>query len=163
MEKVARPAVVLIRPRSAITGITTAVDDRASPMPSTAAETSGCPIKTNTAASATVQAVTWVRPRPNTSLRMARSRSHDSSSPIMNSRKATPSSDRDRIWVASEMVSHDSHGAVSASRASPSGPSSTPAARKPSTGLIFNRLNSGTTTPAAARKTTRSLYSPPPP
>ena len=118
-------------------------------------------MKTKTAASATVQTATWVRPSPNTSLRMALSRSHDSSSPIMNSRKATPSSDRERIWVASEMVSQDSQGAVSAKRASPSGPSSTPAARKPRTGLIFSRLKSGTTTPAAARKTTRSLYSPP--
>ena len=163
MEKVARPAVVLTRPRSAITGMTTAVDDRARPIPRTAAETSGCPMNTNTAASATVQAATWVRPRPNTSFRMALSRSHDSSSPIMNSRKATPSSDRDRIWAASEMVSQDSQGAVSARRARPSGPSSTPAARKPRTGLIFRRLNSGTTTPAAARKTTRSLYSPPSP
>jgi len=120
-------------------------------------------MKTNTAARTTVQTATWVSPRPNTSLRMARSRSHDSSSPIMNSRKATPSSDNARIWVASEIVSHDSQGALSARRASPSGPSSTPAARKPRTGLIFRRLNSGTTTPAAARKTTRSLYSPPPP
>jgi hypothetical protein len=163
MEKVARPAAPPMRPRSAITGMTTAVDDSASPMPSTAAETKVWPISMKMAARPTVQAATWVRPSPNTSRRMALRRSHDNSSPIMNSRKATPSSDRERIWAASEMVSHDNQGAVSDSRARPSGPSKTPAARKPSTGLIFSRLNSGTMTPAAARKTTRSLYSPPAP
>ena len=57
---------------------------------------------------------------------------------------------------------HDTQGATCANRPSPSGPSRTPAARKPRTGLIFQRLNRGTTTPAAARKTTRSLNSPAP-
>ena len=45
--------------------------------------------------------------------------------------------------MASEMVSHPSQGTVSANRARPSGPSRTPAARKPRMGLIFSRLNSG--------------------
>ena len=91
-EKVARPARALSRPRSAITGMTTAVEDRARPMPSTAADTRVCPITMNTADRATVQATTCDRPKPNTSRRIAFSRSHDSSRPIMNSRKETPSS-----------------------------------------------------------------------
>ena len=73
-------------------------------MPSTAAETSVWPISMNNAASTTVQTATWVRPSPKTSRRIDLSRSHDSSSPIMNSRKATPSSDSTRTWAWSVMV-----------------------------------------------------------
>ena len=162
MEKVARPAVPCSRLRSASTGMTTAVEDRARPMPSTMAETKVWPVSMNPAAITAVARAIWLRPRPNTNRRMDFSRSHDSSSPIMNSRKATPSSDNWAIWSRSSSVSQPSQasqGASSANRPSPSGPSSTPAARKPSTGLILMRLNRGTTTPAAARKTSRSLYS----
>ena len=155
--KVDRPTAPFSRPRSASTGMTTAVDDRARPMPSTAAPANDWPASMKAPDSTTVQAATCIMPRPNTSRRMARSRSHDSSSPIMNNRKATPSSDNWASWAGSRMVIQDSQGAASANRPRPSGPRTTPAARQPSTGLIFNRLTRGTMTPAAARKTTRSL------
>ena len=73
--------------------MTTAVEDRARPMPSTTALASVWPISRKPQARTAVQTMTCIRPRPNTSRRMARSRSHDNSSPIMNRRKATPSSD----------------------------------------------------------------------
>ncbi len=160
IEKVARPAPAPMRFRSARTGSTMAVDDSARAMPATSAVSRVWPSSRNRADRAAVQARIWATPRPNTMRRMVFSRPHDSSSPIMNSRKATPSSASTAMSARSVMVSHSTQGATSANRPRPSGPSSTPAARKPSTGLTLNRLKMGTSTPAAARKTTRSLYSP---
>ncbi len=84
--------------------MTTAVEDRARPMPKTTALARVWPISMKPPARIAVQAATCISPRPKTSRRMARSRSHDSSSPIMNRRKATPSSDSCASWPGSLMV-----------------------------------------------------------
>ncbi len=84
--------------------MTTAVEDRASPMPSTAALARVWPINRKPPPITAAQTPTCIIPRPKTRRRMARSRSHDSSSPIMNNRKATPSSDSCASWPGSLMV-----------------------------------------------------------
>ena len=112
--KVERPATDFSLPCSAMTGMTTAVEDRARPMPSTAAPANDWPIRVNRPPRTTAQTTTCIRPKPKTSLRIALSRSHDSSRPIMNNRKATPSSLSWAIWVGSLMVNQLSQGVASA-------------------------------------------------
>ncbi|MNT21363.1 hypothetical protein D3C72_1567000 [compost metagenome] len=56
--KVARPVSLLIRPWAASTGMTTAVEDRARPMPSTAAPARDWPRAMKTTAMARVQTAT---------------------------------------------------------------------------------------------------------
>ena len=73
-------------------------------MPSTTDAARVWSIITNSPVSTAVQTTTWAMPKPKISLRIARSRSHDSSSPIMNRRKATPSSARTSIWERSVML-----------------------------------------------------------
>ncbi len=156
-EKAARPASACSRWCSAITGITTAVEDRARAAPRIRAADGSAPATCASPARAAAQTASWIRPRPNTSRRMSRSRSHDSSSPIMNSRNTTPNSARSAISSGRATVIADSQGRRGARAPRPDGPSTTPAPRKPSMGLIFRRLNKGATTPAVARNSTRSL------
>jgi hypothetical protein len=72
------------------TGITIAVEDIASAAPIVAAEAGGSPSVQATAPSARVVRTTCPSPSPNTSLRMSRSRSNDSSSPIVKRSATTP-------------------------------------------------------------------------
>ena len=92
-------------------------------------------------------APTWNAPRPNTALRNTHKREGWSSSPMMNSSRTTPRS-------AKSMVPSTS---VTSRR--PQGPITSPAARNPSTAPSLSRLNSGTRTTAAARKTKASVSS----
>src|SRR6476660_4805552 len=107
--------------------------------------------------SAGAQIATCNAPSPNTSLRMRDRRSKDNSSPIMNSRNTTPSSAKICISSTSAKVSALMTGERSLKRPSTDGPSSTPAPRKPITGLMRSRRNSGMTTAAVPRKTSASL------
>ena len=60
-------------------------------------------------------------------------------------------------FLASTTVNQYKIGNAWISEPSPSGPSSAPAARKPSTGLNPKRRTMGTTTPAVPSKTSASL------
>ncbi len=154
---VARPPSPCRRRCSASAGITRAVDDSARAAPTVRAAGQGAPRANAAAAPSARQAATCVPPRPNTSRRISRSRSHDSSSPIMNSRNTTPSSAISEISAGRETVRYPSHGAAWVKAPRPCGPSATPASMKPRIGLTFSRLNNGTTTPAVARNSTTSL------
>ena len=157
-EKMARPAGECWRLRSASRGMTIAVDDRARAAPIARAAGQGWPRAWAAAAMTPRQTATCRPPRPNTIRRMRRRRSQDSSSPIMNSRKTTPSSASWATCSGSLIVKVASQGAVLPSAPSPNGPSTTPASRKPRIGLIFQRRNRGATTPAVTRNSTMSLY-----
>ncbi len=92
MANTARPELACSRPRSAITGTTRAVEDMASA--EAAARAPGIPTPMATAATAIRAPAPRVcsAPRPNTCTRIIRSRSQESSSPMLNSRNTTPSS-----------------------------------------------------------------------
>ncbi len=92
MANTARPELACSRPRSAITGTTKAVDDMA--RADAAARAAGSPSPMAAAATAIIAPAPRVcsAPRPNTCLRISRSRSQDSSSPMLKSRNTTPSS-----------------------------------------------------------------------
>ena len=99
--------------------MTMAVEDRARAAPMAAAAGRGSPKAIATPAITAVHSATCSPPMPKTSRRMRRSRSQLSSSPIMNSRKTTPSS---ASWAMSSglpMVTTASQGMVSASAPSP--------------------------------------------
>ncbi len=66
MEKTARPEGACSRPASAITGMTTAVDDMASAAPRANAGATGTPSATATAAIARAGTRVWRAPSPNT-------------------------------------------------------------------------------------------------
>ena len=156
-EKVARPVGEASRFCAARTGTTIAVEDSASATPTKAAGAGSAPSAKAIAPSTAAQATTCSEPRPKTRRRNVHRRSQDSSMPIMNRRNTTPNSARCAISWRLPIVIQDSHGAWPTKRPRPSGPSSTPAPRKPSTGLILRRRNNGTTTPAVARKRITSL------
>src|SRR6202035_1089054 len=90
--KIVRPAVVPSRLASASTGITMAVDDRASAKPSTVAEVGGSPRIKAKVPSAAAEPKTCIVPSPKRSRPIIAKRCHDSSRPIMNRRKTTPNS-----------------------------------------------------------------------
>ena len=98
-------------------------------------------------------------PRPSTSARMRFRRSNDSSSPIMNSRKTTPSSPSVATCSGRSIRSGASQGNRPASAPTPQGPMATPASRNPMTGEILIRRNSGTMTPAVVRNSMAPLNS----
>ena len=133
-----------------------AVEDRARAAPMARAAASGWPARVAIAATAEMDKAVWAPPRPNTSRRSRRSRSHDSSRPIMNSRNTTPNSASSAMSPGLDTASGASHGARWARAPRPNGPRATPAARKPRIGLTRRRLNSGTITPAVARNSTMS-------
>src|SRR3984893_13487143 len=135
-----------------------AVDDRASAKPSTAAEVGGSPRIKAKAPRAAAEPKTCRAPSPKTSRPMIAKRCQDSSRPIMNSRKTTPNSATGAICSTFSRANGASQPICRASAPRPKGPSKTPAPRKPRTGLNFKRRNSGTTTPAVARKINVSLY-----
>ena len=150
--KLVRPAGVPSRFCSASTGSTTAVEESASASPTSTAPATGWLSAMRMIAITAAEAATWIEPRPKTSRRSTRSRSQDSSIPIMNMRKITPNSARCAISERLPMVKGASQGCASAKRPRPKGPSSAPAPMKPSTGLTRRRWNSGTTIPAVTRK-----------
>ncbi len=90
--KAVRPAPEFSRLRSASSGITIAVEDRASVPPSSAATATGTPMPIPAAIRTSPDTPTCNGPSPNTSRRRADRRSNDSSSPIMNIRNTTPNS-----------------------------------------------------------------------
>ena len=98
----ARPVVEWWRRCSISTGMTIAVDDRARAAPMAAAGATSMPNSMASPVSTPRVTPTWAAPSPKTSRRMSRSRSQDSSSPIMNSRKTTPSS---ASWAMSSGLS----------------------------------------------------------
>ena len=155
--KLARPAGVFRRFCSARTGRTTAVEDKASARPTMTEAANGTSRANRMMPMTREEASTWADPSPKTRRRRVRSRSHDSSTPIMNIRKITPNSARCAISDRLPMVKIDTQGTVSASRPRPNGPRIAPAPMKPSTGLMRSRWNSGTTTPAVTRKMIASL------
>ena len=113
------------------------------------------------AAIATAHSTNCNRPKPNTRRRITRSRSSDSSRPIMNIIMLMPSSaigcDRFRA------VQRDGAEQRTADRpavARPNGPTATPTSMNPSTGLSRSRWNSGITMAAAARMIRAGLNSP---
>ncbi len=104
MENTARPEWACSRPVSAITGTARAVDDMVSAAPVDRAATSGRPAATATAPIRTPQPMVCRAPRPNTWWRISRSRSQDSSRPMVNNRKTTPSSAKSAICSGLETV-----------------------------------------------------------
>ena len=91
---------------------------------------------------------------------MTQSRSHDSSSPIMNIIMLMPSSAIDAISSCWFSMMAPSSGTLSANSARPNGPTAMPTRMKPSTGLSRSRWNSGITMAAAARMIRAGLNSP---
>ena len=83
---------------SASIGRTMAVEDIASPAPSTMAPVQATPARCASNASAAPLTATCAVPRPNTARRMTQSRRGRSSSPIRNSSITTPSEAIDSIW-----------------------------------------------------------------
>ena len=112
-----RPARLCNKSRSASIGSTIAVDDIASPAPSTAAPAHGTPAPCASAASTAPLTTTCAEPSPNTARRITQSRRGRSSSPIRNSSMTTPSDAISAIWSTS----------VTSRR--PDGPIATPASR----------------------------------
>ena len=72
--------------------MTTAVEDSARAAPIAAAGATSSPKAMAARAMAARHRLTCSAPMPNTQRRIKRRRSHDSSRPIMNSRKTTPNS-----------------------------------------------------------------------
>ena len=92
-EKTARPAGDCSRFFSASAGMATAVEDRASDRPRiTATSTRRCRKVIPPPARRAEPTATCKPPSPNTNRRIARSRSHDSSRPMVKSRNTTPNS-----------------------------------------------------------------------
>ena len=86
------------------------MDERARAQPTARAAGAGWPMRKAMAAISPVQSAICSAPRPNTSRRISRSRSHDSSSPIMNSRKTTPYSASSATSAGRETVISVSQG-----------------------------------------------------
>ncbi len=151
--KTPRPDAVRNALRSASTGRTTAVDDRASAIPSVAAPERLALIIRNKAARASEQTAICAAPRPKIMRRIDLSRSNVNSRPMVNSRNTTPNSAR--AWTLCERIKANPSktGQVPTRRPTPSGPSNTPTSKKPSTPDTLKRWNRGTTTADARRKT----------
>ena len=142
-----RPWRVVSWRRSASSCRMNAVEFIDNATPTTIAAGSGNPNPNATAPMTIVVAPTCAAPRPKTVLRNTHRRDGCSSRPMMNSSSTTPSSAKPMVL------------STSVTRRRPQGPMTRPAARNPSTAPSLSRLNSGTRTTAAARKTKASVSS----
>ena len=114
--KMLRPAIVASRFCSASSCSTIAVEDSARQAPITRLASTVLPKASAMPLIAVVVSTTCDMPSPNTSRRIVQSRSNDSSSPMVNSRKATPSSASRSTASCEVMVIACSHGKPSPMR-----------------------------------------------
>ena len=137
-------------------GSTIAVDDSASARPSAIAPVQYWPIIASTSAMEVPMIVSSSAPSPKTSLRICHNRLNDSSSPMVNRSRMIPNSAKIARESGSDIVTAVSHLISGVSAPSPYGPTRMPISRKPITGVIRKRANSGMTIPAAPKITSAS-------
>ena len=112
-EKVSRPERWPSRFRSASIGRTMAVEDSASPAPSTVAAAQVAPNQCAAAASTAAVTTTCAVPSPNTARRITQSRCGRTSSPMRNSNITMPSSETPAI-ASTSVTSRSPDGPISA-------------------------------------------------
>jgi hypothetical protein len=129
MEKLVRPVDVDSRRWLESTSSTMAVDDKARHAPMMMEAPAPLPASATIPAMTAVDSTTCRVPSPNTSRRMVKRRSIDSSMPIRNRRNTTPRSAMGETLLASTTVTHLSSGIAVLKLPSPSGPRMAPAPR----------------------------------
>ena len=129
MEKLARPTLVVSRSWFDRSSSTIAVEESERALPSTTASDGLLDSASAAPAITALVSRTCNPPKPSTSRRMAESLENDSSRPIKNRRKTTPSSAMPATFCASVIVTQNRPGTTPASEPSPSGPKSAPAPR----------------------------------